>query len=129
MYVFKNRTNFAQKPANTIPTSWEQKITNREIEWKLGFEGLSYRVIGERVNVGESIVKPECRQVVLFEGVKKAAFIKPDNNDLLQALADAWAATILLADGEAYRGCNGATETPDSPQVTVTSEGPYPYFV
>lgn len=126
-YVFKNRSNFAQQqqPA-VVPHSWEQKVVNREIEWKLGFEGLSYRVTGERVNVGESIVKPECRRTVLFEGLKKGIY-KPDN-DLLQTLADAWAATILLADGEAYRGCNGATETPDTPQTMTGSDGPYPYF-
>ena len=126
MYTFKNRSHYAQPNATTVPTTWEQTVVNREIEWKLGFGGLSYRVIGTRVNHQGAIVIPEHAQVVLFEGVKSSVH-KPDP-DLLQALADAWAASILLPDGEAYRGLNAAGDRPDTPQVSTCSTGTYPYF-
>lgn len=99
---------------------------NREIEWKLGLGGLSYRVIGTRVNHHGAVVIPEHAQVVLYEGVKSTAY-KADP-DLLQALGDAWAATILMPDGEAYKGLNAAGERPETPQVTVCNTGTYPYF-
>lgn len=127
MYIFKNRTHYAQgQVTQTVPTTWEQTVVNREVEWKLGMSGLSYRVIGTRVNHQGAIVIPEHAQVVLYEGVKNNAY-KPDP-ELLQALADAWAASILLPDGEAYSGHNAATEGPSSPQVTTCSFGTYPYF-
>lgn len=127
MYVFKNRTHYAQNNNNDkTPTTWEQSVINREIEWKLGLAGLSYRVTGTRVNHNGSIVIPEHSQVVLFEGVKSSAY-KADP-DLLQALGDAWAASILLSDGEAYKGHNANGEGPDTPQVTTSNVGVYPYF-
>lgn len=126
MLTFKNRSHYVQPNATTMPTTWEQTVVNREIEWKLGFGGLSYRVTGTRVNHQGAVVIPELAQVVLHEGVKSSAH-KPDS-DLLQALADAWAATILLPDGEAYNGRNAAGEGPETPQVSTCSNGTYPYF-
>lgn len=130
MYVFKNRTHFAQpsdNQANSVPTTkWEQTVVNREITWKLGIDGLSYRVIGTRVNHNGSIVIPEHAQVVLYEGLKKGVY--GADTDLLQALADAWAALVLLGDGEAYKGHNGQGEGPASPQTNVCKHGTYPYF-
>ncbi len=127
MYTFKNRTHYAQQSqANAVPTTWEQTVINREIEWKLGLSGLTYRVFGTRVNHQGLIVKPEHAHVVLFEGVKSSAY-KADT-DLLQALGDAWSASISLPTGEAYRGHNALGEGPESPQVSSCSTGEYPYF-
>lgn len=126
--IFKNRTHYTQPTSATpsVPTSWEEQIVNREIVWKLGMDGLHYKVIGERINIESHIVNPDYKQVVLFEGLKKNVY-KPDT-DLLQALGDAWAASVLLGDGEAYRGTNNAVQTPETPQVMMSSTGPYPYF-
>jgi hypothetical protein len=129
MYMFKNRSQYAQKratEASNAPTSWEQTVVNREIEWKLGMDGLSYRVTGTRVNRGESIVRQQYAKVTLYEGLKKGVH-SPDR-DILQAIADAWAATILLGDGEAYNGHNAQGEGPLSPLNMTCSEGPYPYI-
>jgi len=128
MYTFKNRSHYAQdNKKDSVPTTWEQTVINREIEWKLGLAGLSYRVTGIRVNHNGSIVIPEHAKVVLFEGVKSSSY-KADP-DLLQALGDAWSASILLPDGEAYRGHNAQGEGPDTPQVSTCNVGTYPYFV
>jgi hypothetical protein len=127
MYTFKNRLNYVQPAAtNSVPTTWEQTVVNREIDWKLGFGGLSYRVTGTRVNHQGLIVMSEHAQVVLFEGTKTSAY--KAEPDLLRALGDAWAASVLMPDGEAYRGHNATGEGPETPQVSSCSEGTYPYF-
>ena len=126
MYTFKNRSHYAQQSAKTTPTTWEQKVANREILWELGPQGLSYRVIGNRVNHGGAVVIPELARVVLYEGVKSS--VHTPDRDVLTAIADAWAASVQLPLNEAYRGHNAQGEGPDSPQVSTCSTGTYPYF-
>jgi hypothetical protein len=133
MYTFKNRSNYAQQQqtAPQTPTSWEQKVINREIIWKLTVDGLQYEVFGERVNHGEFIVDSKYKRASLYVGLKKG--IHAPDEVLLMQLADAWAAEVLLGTGEAYRGTNGQMETPSTPQVTVSysnrnGTNSYPYF-
>lgn len=125
MLVFKNRSNYVRHLEGT-PTTWEQAVTDREIVWKLDLQGLSYRVVGRRVNHGGNVIMPEHSQVTLYEGVKTSTYAA--NPDTLRAIADAWAATVSLTNGEVYHGHNALGEGPTTPQVNQTSEGPYPYF-
>lgn len=129
MYTFKNRSHYAQQQGqSTTPTTWEQTVVNRSLEWSTNPDnlGLSYRVIGTRVNHQGLIVKPELAQIVLYEGTKKS--VHGPLTELLQALANAWAASVVLPDGEAYRGHNAGVEGPETPQVSLCATGPYPYF-
>lgn len=126
MIIYKNRTHYAQH-INSVPTTWEQKVVDRVIEWDQASDGvLSYRVIGNRVNHNGLIVMPEHSKVVLHEGTKKT--IHTPLQELLQALADSWSASVTLPDGTPYRGHNAHGEGPETAHVMTCSTGTYPYF-